>query len=120
MKEEEMDNVRTLNHNLATIGWGMLLIWWGIVIMIDPLTIGMGAIGTGLICLGVNAARWLNGIPTKSSATEFAIIALVWGALDTIFNLRLGVSFALLLIVIGVVALGSLGVRRATRKDLAA
>ncbi len=120
MKEEEMDNVRTLNHNLATIGWGMLLIWWGIVIMIDPLTIGMGAIGTGLICLGVNAARWLNGIPTKSSTTEFAIIALVWGALDTIFNLRLGVSFALLLIVIGAITLVSLLSRHTTEKDLTA
>ncbi len=103
-----MDNARTLNHNLATIGWGMLLIWWGIVVMVGPLTIGMGAIGTGLICLGVNAARLLKGIPTKVSTTVVGIIALVWGTLDTLFNPRFELSFALMLIIIGVVTLGSL------------
>jgi hypothetical protein len=112
--EEEMDTAKTLNHNLATIGWGVLLIWWGIVIMVGPLTIGMGAIGTGLICLGVNAVRSLRGIPTKGSTTVVGIIALAWGILDTLFNPRFELSFALMLIIIGVVTLGSLLMRPAT------
>ncbi len=103
-----MENIKTSNHNIAVIGDGMLLIWWGVVIMIDPLTIGMGAIGTGLIMLGVNGVRLLYGIPPKKSTTVIGIIALVWGLLDTIFALRLGVSFAVLLIVVGVISIASL------------
>jgi hypothetical protein len=109
-----MENTTTLNHNLATIGNGALLIWWGIVIMFDPLTIGMGAIGTGLIMLGVNAARSMNGIPTKGSTTVIGIIALVWGTLDTIFDPRFELSFAIMLIVIGLVTITSLLIRPKT------
>ncbi len=100
-----MNNVRTLNRNFATMGWGALFIWWGVVIMLDPLTIGMGAIGTGLILLGVNAARLLKGIPAKGSTTAVGIIALVWGALDQAFALRFGASFATMLIVFGAVVI---------------
>ncbi len=103
-----MENTKGLNHNLAVIGNGALLIWWGLVIMIDPLTLGMGAIGTGLIMLGVNAARLLSGIPTKPSTTFIGSIALVWGSIDTIFNPRLELSFAILLIIIGVATIASL------------
>ncbi len=103
-----MENIKTQNHNLATIGNGALLIWWGIVIMIDPLTIGMGAIGTGLIMLGVNVARWRSGIPSKASTTFIGSIALVWGALDSIFDPRLELSFAILLVVIGLATIASL------------
>ena len=103
-----MENTKALNHNFATIGNGALLIWWGVVMMVHPLTIGMGAIGTGLIMLGVNAARLLKGIPTKGSTTMVGAIALVWGTLDTIFNPRFELSFAMMLIVIGLVTIASL------------
>jgi hypothetical protein len=103
-----MENIKTLNHNFAVIGDAALLIWWGIVIMIDPLTIGMGAIGTGLIALGVNAARLLNGVPAKASTTFIGVIALVWGTIDTIFDPRFELSFAILLIVIGLATIASL------------
>lgn len=105
--QQTMHNPQTLNRTLATIGDGTLLIWWGISILIDPITIGMSAIGTGLILLGVNAARWLNGIATKGSTTALGIIALVWGMLDTVFDPRFELSFAMLLVVIGVVILTS-------------
>jgi len=109
--EEEMNDIKTLNHTIAAVGEGALLIWWGVVIMIDPLTIGMGAIGTGIILLGINAARLKRSIPTKSSTTAIGITTLVWGALDTVFNPRFEVSFAILLIVIGIVSIGSLFAR---------
>jgi hypothetical protein len=100
-----MDNAMTLNRNFSKIGDSMLLIWWGIVMMVHPLTIGMGAIGTGLILLGVNAARLLKGIPTKRLTTAIGVTAIVWGTLDTAFNPRFEVSFAMMLIVIGVVSI---------------
>jgi hypothetical protein len=103
-----MENTNTLNHNFATIGNGALLIWWGLVIMIEPLTIGMGAIGTGLILLGINAARLLTGIPTKGSTTTIGIIALVWGILDTVITPSFELSFAIMLIVIGLATMASL------------
>jgi len=103
-----MEAVKSLNHTFAAFGEGLLLIWWGVVMMVDPLTIGIGAIGTGVIFLGVNAARWLNGIPTKRATTVIGIIALVWGALDQAFTLSFESSFAVLLIVTGAVVIGLL------------
>ncbi len=102
-----MENTQTFNHNLATVGNSMLLVWWGIVMLIDPLTIGMGAIGTGLLLLAVNGVRRLKGIPTKGSTTTLGVIALAWGLLDSVFNPRFEISFALLLIVIGLVSFSS-------------
>ncbi len=59
-----MGKKSTYNHNLSVFGWGALLIWWGISVMIDPITLAMSAMGTGLIMLGLNAIRSFKGIPT--------------------------------------------------------
>ncbi len=94
------------NHNLSTFGWGALLIWWGISVLIDPITLAMSAIGTGLIMLGLNAVRYLKGIPMVRTTTTLGIIALAWGALDQAriaLHYPAGASFALLLLVIGLV-----------------
>ncbi len=99
-----MQNEEALNHRIAALGWGALFVWWGIVVMIDPITLGMGAIGTGLIFLGANLLRRLKGMPIRNSNTVVAVVAIVWGALDqvrTMLSLHWGLSFALLLIVIG-------------------
>jgi len=109
-----MGHTKTLNHNFATIGNGALLIWWGTVIMIDPLTIGMGAIGMGVIMLGLNAARLLNRIPTRGTTTTIGIIALVWGILDAVMVPSFESSFAIMLIVIGLVSIASLLTRAKT------
>ena len=109
-----MNYSQALNHNLATFGWSALFIWWGISILMDPITIGMSSIGTGLILLGVNAARWLKGIRTKHSTTVVGVVALVWGMLDQVLALHFGPSFAMLLIVIGVIAMVSIPARART------
>jgi len=103
-----MSGKKTFNHRLAKMGWGALLIWWGVSIMIDPITIGMSAIGTGLIFLGVNAIRLIKGIPTRVNTTVVGIMAIVWGVLDQarfMLSLSIGVSVALLLIVFGLAEL---------------
>ncbi len=114
-----MENVQTFNRNLATVGNSMLLVWWGIVMIVEPLTIGMGAVGTGVILLGVNLIRYLKGIPTKGSTTTLGIIALVWGMLDSVLDPRFEVSFAMLLIIIGLVSLSSLWTRTQSNLDQA-
>ncbi len=105
---------KAINYKFAVIGWGALLIWWGMVILIDPITLGMGAIGTGLILLGINFGRMWEGLhdfPTRRSNNLIAAISILWGLLDTarlVLGWDWGASFALFLIVIGVVFFGSL------------
>lgn len=104
-----MGNTRTLNRKFKTIAWGALFIWWGITLLFEFLPDGTGAIGTGLILLGLNAARSLNGIPTNSFSITAGILALVWGGLDLAQSvLRLPFElpvFASLLIVLGMILL---------------
>jgi len=103
-----MESPKLLNHNIASLGEAALLIWWGVVLAVNPLTIGMGGMGTGLILLGINAVRLLKGLPAKSSTTALGIVALAWGALDQALRLDFWPSFAVLLIVIGLVQIGCL------------
>jgi hypothetical protein len=109
-----MENTKSLNKTFSKAADAVLLIWWGVVMLVNPLTLAMGAIGSGLILLSVNAARLWKGIPTKPSTTAIGVTALAWGILDTIFDLRFEMSFAILLIVIGVVSLVSLLARKKT------
>ena len=104
-----MDNTRNLNRNLETMAWGALFIWWGITELFQFLPHGAGAIGIGLIFLGLNIARSLNGIPTSGFSTTLGILALVLGGLELASSvLRLPFElpvFAILLIVLGVILL---------------
>ena len=104
-----MDNVRKLNRNLETVAWGAFFIWWGITELFNFLPHGTGAIGVGLIWLGLNAARPLNGIPASGFTTTLGILALVLGGLELASSvLRLPFEipvFAILLIVLGVIML---------------
>ena len=104
-----MENTRTLNRNLETMAWGAFFIWWGITELFQFLPHGAGAIGIGLIWLGLNAARSLNGIPTSGLTTTLGILALVLGGLELAslvvpLPFKLPV-FAILLIVLGVIVL---------------
>lgn len=107
-----MDKAATATHDYATIALGALLLWWGFSFWIGPITIGLSAVGTGLILLGLNGARALKGLPVNRSTTAWGIVALIWGTLDHILALSLATSFGLLLIVIGTVTLASLVSRR--------
>ena len=74
-----MENTRTSDRNLETVAWGALFIWWGITELVPGLPHGTGAIGIGVILLGLNLARSLNGIPTSGFTTTLGILALVLG-----------------------------------------
>jgi len=100
-----MENTRTSDRNLETVAWGALFIWWGITELVPGLPHGTGAIGIGLIFLGLNLARSLNGIPTSGFSTTLGILALVLGGLELASSvMRLPFElpvFAILLIVLG-------------------
>ena len=104
-----MENTRTLSRNLETMAWGTLFIWWGITELFQVLPHGTGAIGIGLIFLGLNLARSLNGIPTSGSTTTLGILALVLGGLElasSVLHLSFELPiFAILLVVLGAIML---------------
>jgi hypothetical protein len=105
-----MDNTQTLNRNLDTIAWGAFFTWWGITELLSFLPEGVGALGIGLIMLGLNAARSLKGIPTSYFTTILGILALVLGVLElagAVLSLPFELPiFAILLITLGVLLLG--------------
>ena len=104
-----MKNTQIQNRNFEAIAWGALFIWWGITELVNFLPAGAGALGVGVILLGTNAARSLNGIPTSSFSTTIGILALVWGGLElagSILNLPFELPiFPILLITLGVLIL---------------
>ena len=104
-----MNDTRTLNNSFETAAWGALFVWWGITELFNFLPHGMGAIGIGLIFLGLNVVRSLNGIPTSGFSTTLGILALVLGGLELAGSvLRLPFElpvFAILLIVLGAIML---------------
>ena len=104
-----MDNLQTLNRRLEAIAWGAFFVWWGVTELFPSLPEGLGAIGIGVILLGLNAARSVNGIPASGFTTTLGILALVLGALElSRLVLRLPFElpvFAVLLIVLGVIFL---------------
>jgi len=91
------------------LAWGALFIWWGITELFPFLPHGTGAIGIGLILLGLNVARSLNGVPTSGFTTTLGILALVLGGLElanSVLHLPFEVPvFAILLIALGVIML---------------
>jgi hypothetical protein len=80
--DDIMNAVRTKNMSYEGIAWGVIFIWWGITELFAPLPPGTGAVGIGLILVGLNVARYMTGIPTSRFSLALGIIALVWGVLE--------------------------------------
>jgi hypothetical protein len=104
-----MNDTQTMNRNFEAIAWGALFIWWGITELVPSLPDGTGAIGIGLILIGVNIARSLNGLPVSRFSMTLGILALVWGGLELVgvlLSLPFEIPvFAILLIVLGAIIL---------------
>ena len=101
-----MDNARTSNRDYETVAWGLLLVWWGLRwSLLASLPNGVGLLGTGVILLGLNAVRSLNGIPARNITTILALLALAYGGLSLareILNLPFEIPvFEILLITFG-------------------
>jgi hypothetical protein len=77
-----MDNTQKSNRTCNAIGWGLLFILWGITILFDFVPFGVGVLGAGLILLGANVVRALNGLPARDDNTVLGILALSWGGLE--------------------------------------
>jgi len=73
-----------LNKRLETIAWGLFLIMLGGFMFVPEEIISGGTwpIGVGLIMLGLNLARYFNGIKMSGFTTALGIISVVSGLLE--------------------------------------
>ncbi len=96
-------------RDFDAIAWGAFFILWGITELFPSLPHGTGALGIGLILLGLNAARYLSGLTTSPFTITVGILAMVWGGLDlagVLLSLPFEIPvFAILLVVLGVIVL---------------
>jgi hypothetical protein len=105
-----MENTRKLNPDLGTIAWGAFFILWGITELFPSLPNGTGAVGIGIILIGLNLARLWKREPIGGFTTTFGILALLAGSLQLArpylhlsFELPI---FAILLLALGLILLG--------------
>jgi hypothetical protein len=104
-----MENSRKSTLDFGTIAWGAFFILWGITEMIPSLPEGTGAIGIGVILVGLNLARLWNRQPISTFTTTFGVLALLLGAFQLarpILHLSFELPiFAILLLVLGAILL---------------
>ena len=104
-----MENTKNINSTLETVAWGAALILWGITGLFDFLPEGIGALGIGVILVGLNLARSWRGQPTSGFTTTLGVLALLLGAMQLArpflhLSFELPV-FAILLLALGVILL---------------
>jgi hypothetical protein len=105
-KEEpkEAENIdptkAALNKRLEGMAWGAFLVMLGGFMFVPDEIVkgGWWSIGVGLIFLGLNAARYFNGLRMSGFTTFLGIISVIGGVLGLI---GLDVNGAVLLIVLG-------------------
>jgi hypothetical protein len=110
-----MENTRKSTFDLEAIAWGALFILWGLTELFPSLPKGIGAIGIGLILLGLNAARSWTGSPTSGFTTTIGFLALLLGGLELASPL-LRLSFELPIFAILLFALGAIMLIRELKK----
>ena len=90
-----------MNKNLERVAWGAFLIMLGGFMFVPEEIIkgGWWSIGVGLIFLGLNAARYFNGLRMSGFTTFLGILSVTGGVLDLVG--MEGVNGAILLIVLG-------------------
>jgi len=91
----------TLNKRMETMAWGAFLIMLGGFLFVPEEIIkgGWWSIGVGLIFLGLNAARYFNGLRMSGFTTFLGIISVIGGTLDLV--LAQDIDGAIFLIVLG-------------------
>jgi len=91
----------TLNKNFERIAWGCFLIMLGGFMFVPEEIVkgGWWSIGVGLIFLGLNAARYFNGLRMSGFTTFLGVISVAGGVLD-LAGME-GINGAVLLIVLG-------------------
>ena len=90
-----------LNKRMETMAWGAFLIMLGGFMFVPEEIIkgGWWSIGVGLIFLGLNAARYFNGLRLSGFTTFLGVISVLGGILDLVWTQD--IDGAVFLIVLG-------------------
>lgn len=90
-----------INKRLETIAWGCFLIMLGGFMFVPEQIIkgGWWSIGVGIIFLGLNLARYQNGLRMSGFTTFLGILSVAGGVLD-LAGME-GINGAVLLLVLG-------------------
>ena len=90
-----------LNKRLETIAWGCFLVMLGGFALVpgDTIPKGWWSVGVGAIMLGLNTARYFNGIRMSGFTTVLGILSILGGALQ-LFGIK-DLEGAFLLIILG-------------------
>ena len=90
-----------MNKNLERVAWGAFLIMLGGFMFVPQEIVegGWWSIGVGLIFLGLNAARYFNGLRMSGFTTFLGILSIIGGILELVG--MEGINGAVLLIVLG-------------------
>ena len=109
-----------LGKRLETAGWALLLISTGIVWMAPKGLVPDGAwlIAFGLILVGVNAARRLNGLAVSGLGVALGVLALGLGGAE-LAGWILGRALDLPVLALWLVALGVVILAREIKSNLA-
>lgn len=91
----------TLNKRLESIAWGAFLVMLGGFMLVPNEIIkgGWWSIGVGLIFLGLNVARYFNGLRMSGFTFVLGILSIIGGVLDLV-GIE-GINGAVLIIVLG-------------------
>ncbi len=89
-----------LDRLLERIGWGLFLLLIGGLLLVPQGQVPEGAwlLGAGVILLGVNVARYLNGIAPSYFTSILGILALA-GGVSVFYGVELPLLPALLILV---------------------
>ena len=102
------------------IAWGAFFIWWGITEMVPALPNGTGALGMGLILLGLNAARYLSRLPLNAVTITLGLTAAGAGGAVLLVRLLDLPRFTLDLFPLLLIALGVGGLIQLARRPAGA
>ncbi|PWB71868.1 MAG: hypothetical protein C3F07_13005 [Anaerolineales bacterium] len=91
-----------LNKRLETMAWGAFLIMLGGFLFVSEEIIrgGWWSIGVGLILLGLNGARYTNGLRMSGFTTFLGVVSVFGGILDLVVTTQ-DFGGAILLIILG-------------------
>lgn len=75
-----------LNKRLEGMAWGAFLVLFGCFMFVPEQFIAGGwwSIGVGLVMLGLNLARYLNGLRMSTFTTGLGILSVISGALEVL------------------------------------
>jgi hypothetical protein len=102
-----MNSIKALDARYETVAWGIILILIGCLSAVPGNQSAAGALGIGIVLMGLNLARYVSRIAVSAFSIALGTLALGLGAVALLrpvfgwgFHIDLP-AFATLLIVIG-------------------